>query len=90
MITAAADLGYDLTAHRGVALTPELLTWADTILAMDHAVLDQLHQQADPADRLKIRLYLDGADVPDPWDKPATAFAECAALILQGADQHLA
>ena len=90
MITAAADLGYDLTDHRGVALTPELLTWADTILAMDHAILDQLHQQAAPADRPKIRLYLDEADVPDPWGKQATAFTECAILIERGADHHIA
>jgi len=89
MITAAQTLGYDLTDHRGVALTPELLAWADSVLAMDQAVFEQLHQRADPADRPKIRLYLTGGDVPDPWGKDAADFADCATLIDRGASQHL-
>lgn len=31
MIEAARTLGYDLTSHRGVQLTAEMLHWADTI-----------------------------------------------------------
>ena len=88
MITAAHTLGYDLTSHRGVALTTELIAWADLILAMDQAVLEQLEQRTEPADRAKVRLYLPGADVPDPWGKEAADFTACAALIDQGADQH--
>jgi protein-tyrosine phosphatase len=90
MITVAEALGYDLSDHRGVALTPELLAWADSILAMDQAVFEQLQLRAAAADRPKIRLYLTGADVPDPWGKDAADFADCAALIDQGADQHIA
>jgi protein-tyrosine phosphatase len=90
MITAAAELGYDLTDHRGAALTPELLTWADAILAMDQAVIAELQQRAGPADRPKIQLYLTGVDVPDPWGKEAADFADCAALIEHGTSQHIA
>jgi protein-tyrosine phosphatase len=90
MIRAAGALGYDLTDHRGVALTPELLAWADTILAMDQAVFDQLQHRATPADRSKIRTYLPGADVPDPWGQEAAEFAACAALIDLGAARHVA
>lgn len=90
MITAAENLGHDLTGHRGVALTPQLLAWADLILAMDHTILDQLQQRTDATEHPKIRLYLPNADVPDPWEKTPADFAVCAALIDQGADQHLA
>jgi protein-tyrosine phosphatase len=90
MITAARELGYDITGHRGVALTPQLLAWADLILAMDQAVLEELQRRADADGRPKIRLYLTGTDVPDPWGKELTAFTDCATLIEQGAAQHLA
>jgi protein-tyrosine phosphatase len=88
MITAAEELGYDLTRHRGVALTPALLAWADLILAMDRTILDQLQQRTDATEHPKIRLYLPDADVADPWDKTPADFTDCAALIDQGADQN--
>lgn len=88
MIAAAANLGYDLTGHLGAALTPDLIAWAGLILAMDRTILAELHRRA-AADRSKIRLYLDNADVPDPWGKEPEDFAACAALIDHGAGQHL-
>jgi protein-tyrosine phosphatase len=90
MITDAAELGYDLTGHRGAALTPALLAWADLILAMDQAVLDELHRRADAGDRPKSGSTLTDTDVPDPWGKDSAAFTDCATLIAQGAAQHLA
>lgn len=89
MVAAANELGYDLTDHRGVQLTTDLLAWADLTLAMDQAIADQLQQRAAPADQPKIHTYLTGADVPDPWGKTATDFAACAALIDAGAEKHL-
>ncbi|MBK6013549.1 low molecular weight protein-tyrosine-phosphatase [Streptomyces sp. MBT53] len=89
MIDAAAALGYDLTGHRGRRVDRDLIGWADTVLAMDHAVLSALHALAVPPDLPKLRLYLDGQDVPDPYGGDTTAFAEVAAVIDAGADRHL-
>ena len=89
MVAAATALGYDLTAHRGVQLTPHMLTWADTIIAMDRSILARLHQDARPQDQHKLCLYLPDADVPDPWEKTAADFTACASLIANGADRHL-
>ncbi|GAB1646871.1 low molecular weight protein-tyrosine-phosphatase [Krasilnikovia sp. MM14-A1259] len=88
MVEAGAARGYDLTGHRGVQLTDDMLRWADTVLAMDRTILD--HLQARNGDRRKLRLYLPHADVPDPWGKTPADFVACAALIAHGADQHLA
>lgn len=48
---------------------------------------DEANRGAD--DRPKIRHYLTGADVPDPWGKEAADFADCAALIDHGAGQRI-
>jgi protein-tyrosine phosphatase len=90
MIAAAAQRGYDLTAHRGVRLTADLLAWADLVLAMDQAVLEQVRHQAPQIDTsFELLRYLADADVPDPWGKTSIDFAACAALIDTGAYQHL-
>lgn len=89
MVTAAAAAGYDLTAHRGVHLNPELLDWADTVLAMDTGNLTALHALADEATAPKLGLYLIDRDVPDPWGKEPEAFADVVRLIEDGARRHL-
>ncbi|MFG2577715.1 arsenate reductase/protein-tyrosine-phosphatase family protein [Streptomyces malaysiensis] len=89
MVTAAAAAGYDLTAHRGVHLTPGLLDWADTVLAMDGANLTALRTLADEATAPKLGLYLGDRDVPDPWDKEPEVFANVVRLIEGGAPRHL-
>lgn len=88
MVAAAGDLGYDLTGHRGVQVTPDLLGWAELVLAMDQAVAEQLQHQAGATAQPETRLYLSGADVPDPWGKTAAEFASCAVLIDAGAAEH--
>ncbi|WP_431676007.1 low molecular weight phosphotyrosine protein phosphatase [Kitasatospora sp. KL5] len=90
MVEAAARCGYDLTGHRGIQVSPELLDWADTVLAMDHTVHDALTTQiTDPSTAAKVRLYLDGQDVPDPWEQPDEAFTACVTVVEAGADRHL-
>jgi protein-tyrosine phosphatase len=88
MTSAAAVLGYDLSAHQGTQVTTALLDWADLILAMDNAVLTALRQLAAGRPAPPMRLYLDGADVPDPWGKDEQAFTECARLIDAAARQQ--
>ncbi|MBV6700340.1 low molecular weight phosphotyrosine protein phosphatase [Kitasatospora aureofaciens] len=89
MVTAAARAGYDLSGHRGVQVSPELLDWADVVLAMDHAVLDALRELADEQTVPKLALYLDGRDVPDPWKQPSEAFTACVTAVEAGAEHHL-
>ncbi|MFJ8142680.1 low molecular weight protein-tyrosine-phosphatase [Streptomyces sp. NPDC096013] len=89
MTTAAAARGYDLSAHRGRRVDRDLIGWADTVLAMDRAVLAALQDLAAPPDLPKLRLYLDGQDVPDPYGGDADAFAEVVALVEAGAARHV-
>jgi hypothetical protein len=52
---------------------------------MDTAVLQELQALGGDHARSKLRLYLDGQDVPDPLGHPDAAFAACAALITTAA-----
>jgi protein-tyrosine phosphatase len=88
MIQAAAALGYGLAGHLGAQVTGEMLDWADLVLAMDSAVLEQLRALTTGRARPELRLYAEGRDVPDPWGKDAAAFADCAQLIEEAARQQ--
>ncbi len=90
MIAAAARAGYDLTGHRGVQVSPELLDWADVVLAMDAAVLEALRALADETTAPKLALYLGDQDVPDPWQQSDEAFTACVRVIESAAGHHLA
>jgi low molecular weight protein-tyrosine phosphatase len=90
MVQIAARCGYDLSGHRGVQVDPELLDWADLVLAMDTGVLAALRELADESNVPKLRLYLDGREVPDPWNQPDEAFTACVTVIEAGAGLHLA
>ncbi|MFD7603391.1 low molecular weight phosphotyrosine protein phosphatase [Streptomyces mirabilis] len=89
MIRAAAESGYDIEDHRAVRVNLRMLQWADTVLAMDRAVLGELHELADETSAAKLRLYLDGEDVHDPWQDAYPAFTECVKVIADGARPHL-
>ncbi|WP_338704343.1 low molecular weight phosphotyrosine protein phosphatase (plasmid) [Streptomyces sp. Q6] len=88
MIAAAAVRGYDLLDHAPAPVDRAALDWADLVLAMDHSVLEKLLLIADD-NAHKIRLYLDGQDVPDPIGQPMAAFTRCAQIIETGAARHL-
>ncbi|CAM5709592.1 low molecular weight phosphotyrosine protein phosphatase [Streptomyces griseorubiginosus] len=88
-VRAAAEHGYDIEDHIAVKVNFRLLEWADTILAMDHTVLDELPATADEQTTPKLHLYLDGEDVHDPWEDAYTAFQDCVAVIERGAARHL-
>ncbi|MFE0459282.1 low molecular weight phosphotyrosine protein phosphatase [Kitasatospora sp. NPDC058965] len=89
MVRAGAEYGYDIQDHTAVKVNGHMLTWADTVLAMDRAVLAELQATADPATAAKLSLYLHDADVHDPWQDAYPAFLECVATIEQGAARHL-
>ncbi|MFE7037206.1 low molecular weight phosphotyrosine protein phosphatase [Streptomyces sp. NPDC057621] len=88
MFRLAAARGYDLTGHRATQVAPELMAWADLVLAMDRAVLDELRTLSSP-DIGTPSLYLGEGDVPDPYRGDEQAFRACADLIEAAASQHL-
>ncbi|MFI8433771.1 low molecular weight protein-tyrosine-phosphatase [Streptomyces sp. NPDC079020] len=90
MIEVAAEHGYDLSTHRGVQVSEELLAWADVVLAMDATVLAALKQLPAADAGPHVVLYLGDQDVPDPWERPRSAFAECVTTVEAGAYQHVA
>lgn len=89
MVAVAAGFGYDLTAHRGLQITPGLLAWADTVLAMDRANLAALQALVDEATAPKLALYLGEEEVPDPYGGAPEVFTACLRLIEEGARRHL-
>jgi protein-tyrosine phosphatase len=89
MLAAAAEIGFDLGAHVCAQVTVELIDWADTVLAMDRAVLAELREFADERAAGKLRCYLPDADVPDPFGQPLDMFRDCVILVREGAAQHL-
>jgi protein-tyrosine phosphatase len=86
MTAAARQFGLEL---RGAArqVTAEDFAAADLLLAMDRRNLADLHRLApDDAARARVRLYLDEAEVPDPFIGEAT-FAEVAEVAIAAADK---
>lgn len=90
MIDVAAEHGYDLSAHRGIQVSKEILAWADVVLAMDARVLDALRGLVDRESGPDLALYLGDRDVPDPWEQPRGAFVDCVTVVEAGACRHLA
>ncbi|MEV8626027.1 low molecular weight phosphotyrosine protein phosphatase [Streptomyces sp. NPDC051079] len=88
MIAAARRLGHDLTPHRGQQITADAMDWADSILAMDEAVLVTLRAICGARNEQKLGLYLPGRDVPDPMGQGEAAFNDCAVLIEAGTALH--
>jgi protein-tyrosine phosphatase len=86
MAAAAREFGLEL---RGAArqVTADDFAAADLLLAMDRRNLADLHRLApDDAARARVRLYLDEAEVPDPFIGEAT-FAEVAEVAIAAADK---
>ncbi|MFF7590957.1 low molecular weight phosphotyrosine protein phosphatase [Kitasatospora purpeofusca] len=89
-IRAAAEADYDIRDHRAVKVNDHMLDWADTVIAMDRAVLAELEEMATghPAAG-RLHLFIPGEDVHDPWQDPYPAFQACVTTIQAGAARHL-
>jgi protein-tyrosine phosphatase len=86
MAAAAREFGLELRGAARQVTVGDFAT-ADLLLAMDRRNLADLQRLApDGAARARIRLYLDEAEVPDPFIGEAT-FAEVAEVAIAGADQ---
>jgi protein-tyrosine phosphatase len=86
-IAHGAKRGYDLTPLRARQIAPDDFTRFNWILAMDHAILDELSRLRPTTYAGHLGLFLDLApdlerrDVPDPYDKGADAFETVLDLI---------
>lgn len=89
MLAAAAESGISLRDHTGTQITLDLIDWADTVLAMDRAVLAELRAFVGERAAGKLHTYLPDADVPDPFGQPFDAFPDCVIQIREGATLHL-
>jgi protein-tyrosine phosphatase len=82
-----AERGVDISAHRARQLTPDLLAASDLVLVMEDA-----HRRAieglSRASRGRVHLLgrFGAFEIPDPYRRPAAAFAEALALIERGLD----
>jgi len=59
--------GYDLSAQRARQLTGRDFEQFDQILAMDQGHLHILQRRCPPEHLSKVRLFMPGRDVPDPY-----------------------
>ncbi len=63
----AKGRGYDLSAQRARQVRKSDFEEFDLILAMDRGHLRVLERMAPPGARHKLRLFIAGRDVPDPY-----------------------
>jgi protein-tyrosine phosphatase len=87
----ARTRGYDLSAQRARQVQPRDFEDFDMILAMDRGHLRSLERMAPREHRAKIRLFVEGRDVPDPYYGGPESFehvldlveARCASLLSE-------
>jgi protein-tyrosine phosphatase len=63
----AKNRGYDLSAQRARQLRKRDFEEFDLIVAMDHGHLEILQQHCPPQHHDKLRMLVNGHDVPDPY-----------------------
>jgi protein-tyrosine phosphatase len=85
----ARKRGYDLSAQRARQVTVRDFDRFDMILAMDRGHLRALQKLAPARHHARIRLFVEGRDVPDPYSGGPEGFehvldlveARCRALL---------
>ena len=80
-LSHAQRRGYDLSAQRARQISPGDFEDFDLILAMDHGHLRILERMCPAGQRGKLRLFLHGRDVPDPYYGGAAGFEEVLDLV---------
>ena len=83
-----SESGLDISRHRGVLLSPALVSWADIILVMD---LDQKRyiesQHLTARGKVFRLLEKDGRDIEDPYRQEIEVFQTALDLIQQGVNE---
>jgi protein-tyrosine phosphatase len=77
----AQGRGYDLSAQRARQLRKRDFEEFDLIVAMDRGHLEILQQHCPPQHRAKVRMLLDGHDVPDPYYGGADGFEQVLDMV---------
>src|SRR5687767_1744945 len=77
----ARSRGYDLSAQRARVVRPRDFEEFDRILAMDRGHLRILHAMCPPQHRHKVRLLVEGRDVPDPYYGGAEGFEQVLDMV---------
>jgi len=77
----ARNRGYDLSAQRARQVRLEDFERFDMILAMDRGHLRALQKLAPAHHHAKIRLFVEGLDVPDPYERGPDGFEEVLDLV---------
>jgi protein-tyrosine phosphatase len=73
--------GYDLSRLRARQVRPSDFAEFDLILAMDGGHLQALQRMAPPDKRHKLRLFVAGRDVPDPYYGGPDGFEQVLDLV---------
>ena len=79
--THAKKRGYDLSAQRARQLRKRDFEEFDVIIAMDRGHLRILEQNCPPQHRAKLRMLVDGHDVPDPYYGGAEGFEQVLDMV---------
>lgn len=77
----AKGRGYDLSAQRAKQVRKRDFESFDLIVAMDRGHFEVLHDQCPPQHRAKIRMLIEGRDVPDPYNGGAEAFERVLDMV---------
>ncbi len=90
----AAEHGIDLTTHRSRLLTPELLGWADIVLAMAPSHLLAVTSMGGSEKVAMLTDFLEGPDmglpIEDPFGGDLDAYRRAFDQIRMGVDAVLA
>ena len=85
-ITAMAERGIDLTAHRGQTITRELIEQAAVVIVMTGSHRDALTSEF-PAARGKLHLMSElidrTFDIADPYGNTLAEYQDCAASLAK-------
>jgi low molecular weight protein-tyrosine phosphatase len=80
----ARGRGYDLSAQRARQVEGRDFEQFDLIVAMDRGHLAILQRQCPPQHRKKLRLLVEGRDVPDPYYGGAEGFERVLDMVETG------
>ena len=86
----ARGRGYDLSALRARKLTGRDFKEFDLILAMDQGHLGVLRRMCPAQHASKVRLFLSGREVPDPYYGGPEGFEQVLDLVEAGCRELLA
>jgi protein-tyrosine phosphatase len=77
----ARGRGYDLSSQRARQVSARDFQEFDLILAMDRGHFRELQRMAPPEHRAKVRMFVEGCDVPDPYYGGAQGFERVLDLV---------